>query len=65
MPEQRKRLYCVAEISLSTTLLFEVPAIAERLLGPATPRGIPNVPRSRVGLPESAACRGGALPAEG
>ena len=30
VPEQRKRLYCVAEITLSTTFLFasEVPAIA-------------------------------------
>ena len=30
MPEQRKRFYCVAEITLSTTFLIapEVPAIA-------------------------------------
>ena len=36
MPEQRKRLHCVAEIALSTTFLLasEVPAM-QRLLGPA------------------------------
>ena len=66
MPEQRKRLHCVAEITLSTTFLLasEVPAIASfaRSGLPQKPnsktreRGTINlgsVPRSRVGLPKS------------
>ena len=62
MPEQRKRLHCVAEITLSTTFLLasEVPAIAAFARS-----GLPQdrnsktrqrrgsvVPRSRVGLPK-------------
>ena len=65
MPEQRKRLHCATEITLSTTFLLasEVPAIAEfarsglplfHFGNPTRERGTESrmiVPRSRVGLP--------------
>ena len=62
MPEQCKRLHCVAEIALSTTFLLasEVPAIAafarsgllKKRKSKTSQRGIHGVPRSRVGLPK-------------
>ena len=64
MPEQRKRLHCVAEITLSTTFLLasEVPAIAafarsgllKKRKSKTSQGRIHGVPRSRVGLPKIA-----------
>ena len=62
VPEQRKRLHCVVEVTLSTTFLLasEVPAMAAfarsglRQGNPTRERGAASrliVPRSRVGLP--------------
>ncbi len=66
MPEQRKRVHCVAEITLSTTFLLasEVPAMAAFARSglhqepnfKTRQRGTINldsVPRSRFGLPKT------------